>query len=70
MTHPITALQGALVVAWRADAGLTALVGANAIFDAPIKGRGTPYIVIARHDLVPRDSDAARSPGGSCPSSS
>jgi len=59
MTHPITALQGALVAAWRADAGLTALIGTNAIFDAPIKGADTPYIVIARHDLVSRDGDLA-----------
>ena len=59
MTHPITLLQGALVAALRADAGLTALVGANAIFDAPRDGRAGPYVVIARHDLVPRDGDAA-----------
>lgn len=58
MTHPITALQGALVAALRADLALAALVG-SAIFDAPVKGADTPYIVIARHDLVPRDADAA-----------
>lgn len=59
MTHPIVALQGVLVAALKADATLTSLIGANAIFDAPAKGSSTPYIVVARHDLVPRDGDNA-----------
>jgi len=59
MTHAIVALQGALVAALKADATLTGLIGNNAIFDAPAKGASTPYIVVARHDLVPRDGDAA-----------
>jgi hypothetical protein len=59
MTHPIVALQGALVAALKADATLTGLIGADTIFDAPAKASSTPYIVIARHDLVPRDGDAA-----------
>lgn len=59
MTHPITLLQGALVAAWRADAGLTALIGNHGVFDMPPRGRVAPYVVIARHDLVPRDGDAA-----------
>ena len=58
MTHPIVQLQTALVAALKADAGLAALVG-TAIFDAPPKGAVAPYVVIARHDLVPRDADAA-----------
>jgi hypothetical protein len=58
MTHPILALQGALVVALRADAALTALVEGR-IFDAPPRGKAAPYVVIARHDLVPRDADMA-----------
>ena len=55
MTHPIVALQSALVAALRADSGL-ADVG---VFDAPVRGAVAPYLVIARHDLLPRDGDAA-----------
>jgi hypothetical protein len=58
MTHPIVALQTALVGALRADATLSGLVG-SAIFDAPSRGQVAPYVVIARHDLVPRDADTA-----------
>jgi hypothetical protein len=58
MTHPIIALQTALVGALRADATLQSLVG-SAIFDAPSRGQVAPYVVIARHDLLPRDADAA-----------
>ncbi len=58
MTHPIVALQGALVAALAADTSLTALIGADAIFDAPPKDRPAPYAVIVRHDLLPRDGDA------------
>jgi hypothetical protein len=59
MTHPILALQTTLVAALAADTALTALIGSNAIFDAPPKGKSAPYIVIARHDMLPRDGDAA-----------
>lgn len=59
MTHPITALQSALVATLRADAALTALVGARAIFDAPPRDAMAPYIAIVRHDMLPRDGDAA-----------
>lgn len=52
MTHPIMALQGPLVAALRAVSGLT-------VFDAPPKGAFPPYVVIARHDVIPRDGDAA-----------
>ncbi len=55
MTHPILALQGALVAALRADAELAALAPVS---DAPPKAAAVPYIVIARHDLLPRDGDA------------
>ena len=58
MTHPIAALQAALVAALRADATVIGLVGAS-VYDAPPKGAARPYIVVARHDLVPRDGDAA-----------
>ena len=58
MTHPIVALQAALIAALKADAGLAPLVGA-AIFDAPPKGTAPPYVVVARHDLVSRDADLA-----------
>jgi hypothetical protein len=56
MTHPIVALQGALVTALRADPTLTGLIG-NAVFDAPPRGQVAPYMVIVRHDLLPRDGD-------------
>ena len=57
MSHPIIALQGGLVAALRADAVLTGLIGADAVFDAPPKGKSAPYVLIARHDLLPRDGD-------------
>lgn len=60
MTHPIVALQAALLAALGADAQLTALLG-TAMYDAPPRGATPPYLVIARHDLVPRDGDAAPS---------
>jgi hypothetical protein len=51
MTHPILALQATLVAALRA-AGMT-------VFDAPPAGTQPPYVTIARHDVLPRDGDAA-----------
>jgi hypothetical protein len=51
MTHPILSLQGALVAALR-GADLT-------VFDTPPQGQTPPYVVIARHDLLPRDGDDA-----------
>ncbi|MHB1104213.1 MAG: DUF3168 domain-containing protein, partial [Devosia sp.] len=59
MTHPIVSLQSTLVPALTADAALTALIGANAVFDAPPRDKHPPYILIARHDLLPRDGDLA-----------
>jgi hypothetical protein len=59
MTHPILALQSTLIPALNADAALIALIGADGVFDAPPKGRHPPYVVIARHDLLPRDGDEA-----------
>jgi hypothetical protein len=59
MTHPIISLQGALVAALRGDAALAALVGADGVFDAPPIGRAGAHVTIARHDLLPRDGDAA-----------
>ena len=50
MTHPIVALQATLVGALRANPDLV-------VFDAPPAGRTPPYVVIARHDLLPRDGD-------------
>lgn len=49
MTHPILALQATLVAALR-GADVT-------VFDAPPAGRLPPYVVIARHDVLPRDGD-------------
>jgi hypothetical protein len=59
MTHPILALQATLVAALKADAALTALLGAEAVFDGPPKGRVPPYVAIVRHDVTPRDGDVA-----------
>ena len=58
MTHPIVALQRLLVAALAADAQLTALTGADSVFDAPPKGRLPPYAAIIAHDIAPRDGDA------------
>lgn len=55
MSHPIVALQSALVVALKADSGLAGV----AVFDAPVRGAMAPYLVVARHDLLPRDGDLA-----------
>jgi hypothetical protein len=55
MSHPIVALQSALVAALKADAGLAGV----GVFDAPAKGAAAPYLVIARHDVLPRDGDLA-----------
>jgi hypothetical protein len=57
MTHPIVALQAALVSALEADAALTALVGASGVFDAPPQNRPAPYVVIDRHDIRQVDGD-------------
>jgi len=51
MTHPILSLQASLVAALR-----TADI---AVFDAPPAGQAPPYVVIARHDVLPRDGDTA-----------
>lgn len=55
MSHPMVAVQSALVAALKADAGLAGV----GVFDAPSRGGGAPYLVIARHDLLPRDGDLA-----------
>ena len=57
MTHPITELQGALVPALLADSALITALGGDFVFDAPPKGGNRPYVLIARHDLLPRDGD-------------
>jgi len=43
------------VAALKADAGLSGV----GVFDAPGKGAVAPYLVVARHDLLPRDGDLA-----------
>ena len=52
MTHPIVLLQSALVAALRAQLE-------PPVFDAPPKETTPPYVAIARHDVLPRDGDAA-----------
>ncbi|MDP1729864.1 MAG: DUF3168 domain-containing protein, partial [Devosia sp.] len=59
MTHPILALQSTLIPALNADAALGALIGVDAVFDAPPKDKHPPYVVVARHDVLQRDGDAA-----------
>jgi hypothetical protein len=55
MTHPIVALQAALVVTLKEGAALDGV----GIFDAPVRGAAPPYVVVARHDVLPRDGDDA-----------
>jgi hypothetical protein len=57
MTHPIIALQAALLAAFAADAELIGFVGEGGVLDAPARGRSTPYVALARHDIAPRDGD-------------
>lgn len=52
MTHPILALQAALVPALRDALQIP-------VFDAPPNGAAPPYVAIARHDVLPRDGDGA-----------
>jgi hypothetical protein len=52
MTHPIVALQSALVTALRAEIE-------PPVFDAPPRDAAPPYVTIARHDVLPRDGDIA-----------
>lgn len=52
MTHPIVALQAALVASLRAEMD-------TPVFDAPPRDAVAPYIAIARHDVRPRDGDGA-----------
>ena len=57
MSHPITELQTTLVTALLADSALTTALGGTKVFDAPRKNLAPPYVVIARHDVLPRDGD-------------
>lgn len=52
MTHPIVQLQAALVTALRAELE-------PPVFDAPPRDTAPPYVAIVRHDVLPRDGDAA-----------
>lgn len=58
MSNPIVAFQAALMTALDDDLELLALVQGG-IFDAPPKGERPPYVTVTRHDLAPRDGDAA-----------
>lgn len=59
MTHPITALQSALLATLLADAELVAVLGGDFVFDAPPQGQEPPFAAIVRHDVLARDGDAA-----------
>jgi hypothetical protein len=52
MTHPIVQLQAALVTGLRAELE-------PPVFDAPPRDTAPPYVAIVRHDVLPRDGDAA-----------
>lgn len=52
MTHPIVALQAALVAALREELE-------PPVFDAPPRDAAPPYVAIIRHDVLPRDGDTA-----------
>ena len=56
--HPIALVQTALVAALKDDAALSAITGPDGVFDAAPRDRPPPYVVIARHDLLPHDGDA------------
>ena len=59
MTHPIVELQSVIVNKLNTDMPLNTLIGPNAIFDMPPKGKSGSYIVVGRHDLIVRDADIA-----------
>lgn len=59
MSHPITHLQTQFIAALDADSTLFALIGADAVFDHPPKAKTSPYVCMARHDLLSRNTDAA-----------
>ena len=59
MVYPIIELQIKLIAALKADSQLITLLGSEAIFDAPPKGKKPPHIAIIRHDLISRNSDEA-----------
>ncbi len=61
MSDAITALQTSIVAALNADGALSALIGADAVFDMAPKGKAAPFVTIVRHDLIVRDADL--SPG-------
>jgi uncharacterized protein DUF3168 len=46
-----------LVAALNNDTGLTAQIGASAVFDAPPKSAAPPYVAIFRHDALARNAD-------------
>lgn len=58
MHDAMAQLQAALITVLNADAGLTSLVGADPVFDAPPKGRKPPYVTIIRHDAEDRSEQA------------
>ncbi len=61
MAHCIIELQTALVFALKNDAQLVALLGGEAIYDAPPKAKDTPFVAMVRHDVLSKDGDEAQS---------
>lgn len=59
MTHSIVDLQTQIVSKLNADVALVSLIGADAIFDMPPKGKKGIFLTILRHDIIARDGDLA-----------
>lgn len=61
MAHPASILQTALVSAWNADPVVVAALGGGSILELPRRDTVAPYVVIASHHVLARDTDL--SPG-------
>lgn len=59
MTHPIVDLQTQIVSKLNDDVALVSLIGVDAIFDMPPKGKKGVFLTILRHDIIVRDADLA-----------
>ena len=57
MTHPIVELQTQIISKLNADTDLVALIGTDAVFDMPPKGKKGIFLTILRHDIIVRDTD-------------
>ncbi len=60
MTHPIVDLQTQILSKLNADVALVSLIGADAIFDMPPKGKKGIFLTILHHDIIERDADLSK----------